>query len=327
MGVVKKEKLMSKLLGIGIIFMFLFSSSTSAFAKGVNLNDPEWKLYDDMNRCIEYLGEWYITNLTCTGGYTQNNNCTQSVGSKVEFNFIGTKLRIISQGDDKKFSSNIKIKIDDNIVERFSENKMENYGINDLGVVYEKINLTNKKHHVEIITQDSNYFNISAIAVNKNGVLLSNPKVRPLISKNSIKENDVFTTDIILDDGINVCAEDLMLSYDKDLFEYIGYEKIDGIKQCRVGVDRNLGKVRCLISHNKINDSYKERNKNIIRLKFLAKKDGKGKISVISGITKDSSGIKNNILNDNCKNVEVSVNKSDDAGLGDLGDLGNLDDF
>ncbi|GAA0738630.1 cohesin domain-containing protein [Clostridium oceanicum] len=325
MGVVKKEKLMSKLLGIGIIFMLLFSSSTSAFAKGVNLNDPAWKIYDDC--FLNYSGIW----LTYAGGcetteydgyhYTQASNC------KVEFDFMGSKLRIISERHYEKCSSNILIKIDDNIVERFSGSEMKNYGVDNLRVVYEKLNLTNEKHHVQIITQDSNYFNISAIAVDKNGALVSNPKVRPLLSKNPIKENDVFTTDIILDDGINVCAEDLMLSYDKDLFEYIGYEKIDGIKQCRVGVDRNLGKVRCLISHNKINDSYKERNKNIIRLKFLAKKDGRGKISVISGITKDSSGIKNNILNDNCKNVEVSVNKSDDGGLGDLGDLGNLDDF
>ncbi|SHK48038.1 Uncharacterized conserved protein YjdB, contains Ig-like domain [Clostridium cavendishii DSM 21758] len=134
--------------------------------------------------------------------------------------------------------------------------------------------------------------------------------------------NKEFTTDIVLHAGKNICAEDIKISYNKDLFEYVGYEQIDGLRVNKEIKNIDAGNLRFIVSSlgkkNAING-----DKSMIKLKFKAKAIGKGKVDVTQTRIADNGSIERDIAEDKCGEKEFTivsdVNRDGEFSLLDLG--------
>lgn len=146
---------------------------------GQTLIAPEtgWRRYDDTDSRIIYNGTW--VKVTSSSMYNGSNQYTQSVGSKIQFKFFGTKLRIISYGSSA-CSPFVSIAID-SVTESFSE-KLVTSQYQTL--VYEKTGLSNSVHTVVITSTDTNYTELDAIDIDDTGYL-----VHPILNQVSSLDN------------------------------------------------------------------------------------------------------------------------------------------
>ena len=135
---------------------------------GNQLTAPEagWKRYDDTHYAIKYEGNWGIGSNTSF--YNGSHRTSNIQGSKVSFSFNGSSIRIISIRHSS-YENNIPIKID-GIIEYFS--LYSSSGAQYQILSYEKLNLDNKVHTVEIENPSSNYISIDAIDIDETGRLL-----------------------------------------------------------------------------------------------------------------------------------------------------------
>lgn len=128
--------------------------------------------------------------------------------------------------------------------------------------------------------------------------------------QSKLRVGQEFTTDIVLHNGINICAEDIKIDYNKDLFEYVGYDVINGLRVVKELKDSNTGALRFIIASlgkdNAING-----DKTILKLKFKAKAVGTGKVDVIKARIADNGTIEKDILTENCGEKEFTVTTSD----------------
>ena len=307
------------------------NEASSNFKVGDYLGSPEdgWKRYDDVDKNITYDDNWTYRN--AVGKYKQTDHKTSEVNASLKFSFTGDKLRIISQVDPKN-SKSLVIKIDKKEYD-FSVNKFE---FCDTAIAFEKIGLEDTEHSVEIINKDG-WFNLDAIDISESGelkpyeekenindngteVLNENVTIESEIDKLSL--NKEFSTDIVLHSGKNICAEDIKISYNKDLFEYIGFEQIDGLRVNKEIKNTDLGNLRFIVSSlgkkNAING-----DKTMLRLKFKSKAAGKGKIDVIKTRIANNGTIEKDIPEDKCGEKEFTiisdVNRDNEFSLLDLG--------
>lgn len=135
---------------------------------GQMLTAPEagWKRYDDRNSCFSY-SEGFVPG---TNSADYNSTWTQVVsntGGYVRFNFVGSKIRIISIYCTA-YPQNAYILIDGN-----EESFLINPGNINLRqvLVYEKLGLDNKEHSVEIIQKDGSAlgFVLDAVDIDDTG--------------------------------------------------------------------------------------------------------------------------------------------------------------
>jgi hypothetical protein len=135
---------------------------------GDQLNGPElgWKRYDDTNSAIKYNGIFTINSKS--GPYNNTEHLGTNNASFIEFDFIGTKLRII-QARWSDYSQQVSITIDGN-TETYSENGSNQYQT----LVYEKMNLPYSRHKVILkkIPNDTAYWGLDAIDIDDTGRLL-----------------------------------------------------------------------------------------------------------------------------------------------------------
>lgn len=141
--------------------------------------EPTWKRYDSNQTLFSYSGAWDTTsNASYYGG---SINRTVVAGSKVQFMFFGSKIRIITGANntvDFSGSSNLQIDID-GTSETFSINAPIIYQ----RLSYEKFGLENKLHTVSITLSDNKYFWFDAIDIDDTGEL-RNPYNKFLILNN-----------------------------------------------------------------------------------------------------------------------------------------------
>ncbi|QSF43564.1 discoidin domain-containing protein [Paenibacillus tianjinensis] len=137
---------------------------------GQVLTAPEsgWKRYDDTNPSLSYSGTWGAN----TGQTSNYNSTTRTINltntGLVKFNFVGTKLRIITNMAASQ-SSSMSISID-GVVESFSCYASAS-ALQSLA--YEKNELINKVHQVIISKTDTvNNFTLDAIDIDSTGRLL-----------------------------------------------------------------------------------------------------------------------------------------------------------
>ncbi|WP_055665735.1 Ig-like domain-containing protein [Desnuesiella massiliensis] len=146
--------------------------------------------------------------------------------------------------------------------------------------------------------------NVTVNPISKDGTIT----VESLQSK--LRVGQEFTTDIVLHNGINICAEDIKIDYNKDLFEYVGYDVINGLRVVKELKDSNTGALRFIIASlgkdNAING-----DKTILKLKFKAKAVGTGKVDVTKARIADNGTIEKDILTENCGEKEFTVTTSD----------------
>ncbi|WP_326514174.1 Ig-like domain-containing protein [Clostridium intestinale] len=177
-----------------------------------------------------------------------------------------------------------------------------------------------KEGSVTITAKTADGTNLTATcAVN---VITNNESVTVESEKDKLALNSEFTTDIVLHNVKNIYAEDFTVAYDKDLFEYVGYEDIEGLKVFKEIKDTDNGKLRFIVAslgeENGINE-----DKAVVKLKFKTKASGKGKIDVLKTRISDNEALEKDILEENCgeKEFEIfaDVNRTGDFTLIDLG--------
>ncbi|MBU5591005.1 Ig-like domain-containing protein [Clostridium sp. MSJ-4] len=141
--------------------------------------------------------------------------------------------------------------------------------------------------------------------------------------QSKLRVGQEFTTDIVLHNGINICAEDIKIDYNKDLFEYVGYDVINGLRVVKELKDSNTGTLRFIIASlgkdNAING-----DKIILKLKFKAKAVGTGKVDVVRARIADNGTMEKDLLSENCGEKEFivstyDVNRDGEFTLLDLG--------
>ncbi|WP_339304645.1 hypothetical protein NST33_18755 [Paenibacillus sp. FSL L8-0435] len=127
---------------------------------GQSLPSPEegWTRYDDTDPMFKYSSGFSPSPFA--EYYNGTGRLSSTINSTVEFQFKGTKLRIIGNRHSRG-SSQISISID-GITEIFSQN---NGTIIQQALVYEKLNLIDSIHTVKITTNDTNFVLFDAIDV------------------------------------------------------------------------------------------------------------------------------------------------------------------
>lgn len=124
-------------------------------------------------------------------------------------------------------------------------------------------------------------------------------------SINEIKIGQEFEVEVVLHNGVNICAEDIFISYDKNLFEYQGYEDNEGFKVYKE-IMSDLGIRFISVSKGKVNAI--NGKKAFVKLKFRAKQQGTGKIDVVTARIADNGNFEKDIQSEFCGEKLINVN-------------------
>ena len=143
---------------------------------GQSLTVPEvnWTRYDDSDSRFSYVGTWSTFSSTIT---FYNGIChgTNEAGAKVQFNFTGSKLRIIGNHFNNK-STSVDVYIDGVKMGNFSQYASGSVGIYQ-ALEFDVSNLNNSEHYVSIINNAIGEYGgayvFDAVDIDSNGVLKS----------------------------------------------------------------------------------------------------------------------------------------------------------
>lgn len=134
---------------------------------GTVLIEPEkgWKRIDDTDPLIRYIGNWKLT----TGNdkhynKTTHYNLDKKLDTSFEFEFVGTKLRLLAYGDSG-YDATSKILIDGK-----EETMVYNSPSGNQVIRYEKIGLDRGKHTVKVIGKA---MSLDSIDIDADGYLLA----------------------------------------------------------------------------------------------------------------------------------------------------------
>ncbi|HEX3037971.1 MAG TPA: cohesin domain-containing protein [Oscillospiraceae bacterium] len=143
-------------------------------------------------------------------------------------------------------------------------------------------------------------------------------------SSDKVKINDQFTTTVAIHKGTNICAEDIKLTYDTNLFEYLGADAQKGLKIMKEDSTTTPGTIRFIVSCLG-KDNAATGDKDLITLKFKAKKPGQGKVDITKGRIADNATLEMDVADADCGEATITVesnkdvNRSGDVTLLDLG--------
>ncbi|WP_079908459.1 hypothetical protein [Paenibacillus sp. 32352] len=165
-----KKRLSFSLLLLVFVFTTLFSSISYAATIGQSVLNPEsgWQRFDDTHSSIKYTGSW-ITATTDPSTYKVTMAVGNTPGNSFKFLFKGTKVRLLATMKDSR-SSHIKVSVD-GAVDYFSEYSPT---VVHLGLVYEKTQLPDGVHTVEVQLTDTNglYLMLDAVDIDASGYLI-----------------------------------------------------------------------------------------------------------------------------------------------------------
>ena len=150
----------------------------------------------------------------------------------------------------------------------------------------------------------------------------TNPTFTATASATKTKIGDEFTTDIAIHNVTNICAEDIKITYDLNLFEYMGATAQTGLKIYKEDTS-TPGTVRFIVACQG-KDNVATGDKNLIQLKFKAKSRGVGKVDIIKGRIADNATLEMDVADENCGEATIEVggkdvNRTDTFTLLDLG--------
>ncbi len=193
-------------------------------------------------------------------------------------------------------------------------------------------NLSTVTYNDSNVTSGATYYYVVS-AVTSNGesansnevsttVATSNPTLTSTASANKVKIGDEFTTDIAIHNVTNICAEDIKVSYDANLFEYVGATAQTGLKIYKEDTS-TPGIIRFIVACQG-KDNVATGDKNLIQLKFKAKARGTGKVDIIKGRIADNATLEMDVADENCGEATIEVggkdvNRTDSFTLLDLG--------
>lgn len=134
---------------------------------GDQLINPEsgWQRYDDTNDMIVYTGTWLTETLA--GNYNGSAKYTSTSGSTMSFTFYGTKIRIIG-GLYSGRTTTAQVIIDGINVGIINEDSTTS---RTKALVFEKNDLSQGKHVVQIKTVDNKTLILDAVDVGEDGYM------------------------------------------------------------------------------------------------------------------------------------------------------------
>lgn len=142
-------------------------------------------------------------------------------------------------------------------------------------------------------------------------------------SVDKAKVGDEITANIVIRNAINICAEDIKITYDTTLLEYIGPENADGMKIYKEA-DLGSGSMRFITaSLGKANAA--NGDKILLKIKFKAKAAGQAKVDIVKGRIADNATVEMDVTDENCGEKIIliespkDVNRTGEFTLLDLG--------
>lgn len=149
------------------------------------------------------------------------------------------------------------------------------------------------------------------------------PTLTVTSSSNKVKVGQQFTTAVAIHNVTNICAEDIKITYDTNLFTYAGAEAQTGLKIYKE--DTSVPGTIRFICACEGKDNSATGDKGLINLKFTAKSQGSGKVDIIKGRIADNATLEEDVTDANCGEDTITVegyadvNKTGDFTLLDLG--------
>ncbi|MGH1276480.1 hypothetical protein ACQVWA_24165 [Bacillus cereus] len=134
---------------------------------GTVLTEPEkgWKRIDDTDPLIRYIGNWKLaTGNDKHYNKTTHYNLDKKLDTSFEFEFVGTKLRLLAYGDSG-YDATSKVLIDGK-----EETMVYNSPSGNQVIRYEKIGLDRGKHTVKVIGKA---MSLDSIDIDADGYLLA----------------------------------------------------------------------------------------------------------------------------------------------------------
>lgn len=129
-------------------------------------------------------------------------------------------------------------------------------------------------------------------------------------TKSDLVVGEQFYVDLLIENGHNICAEDLKLAYDQNKFEYIGVEDVEGSKVYHVNAQN--GNIR-IISAIKGKENVINEKKSFVRVIFKAIGEGTGKIDAIGCRIADNGTFERDLLELNCGEKIFNIRKITDV--------------
>ncbi|MDA2157918.1 cell adhesion protein [Bacillus cereus group sp. Bc253] len=134
--------------------------------------EPGWKRYDDNNSFITYEGDWRKNESSSAAYSGKYHLCSGK--SKINFSFVGSKLRIIG-GTHRSWTGTVYVEIDGEICGSYNMVDSDSWGEYSI-LLYEKNNLQYITHNVVLYADEIS--SLDAIDIDDTGRLLPpRPKV------------------------------------------------------------------------------------------------------------------------------------------------------
>lgn len=182
------------------------------------------------------------------------------------------------------------------------------------------------------VTSNTTYYYVVS-AINANGESSNSNEVSitpkaPSVSLSvdtvdKAKVGDEITADIVIHNANTICAEDIKITYDTNLLEYVSSVNADGMKIFKENDLTNGTRRYITASLGKSNAA--NGDKILLKLKFKAKAVGQAKIDIVKGRIADNSTLEVDVLQENCGEKIVTIeafkdiNRSGEFTLLDLG--------
>lgn len=135
------------------------------------------------------------------------------------------------------------------------------------------------------------------------------PTLTVTASPNKVRVGQQFTATVAIHNVSNIYAEDVRVTYDSSLFDYVGAKAKDGIKIYKEDTS-TPGTVRLIIAHlgeaNAANG-----DKDLVDLGFKAKAKGTGKVDIIKGRIADNATLEEDVADENCGEDTITVEGGD----------------
>ncbi|QUH27916.1 cohesin domain-containing protein [Vallitalea guaymasensis] len=275
-----------RIMLVVVILLFVCNINLYAASLGSKLLTPTegWKRVNDSDSRISYIGELYYTNWSHGTVYDGDiHGQTSPDQQQICFNFTGTKIRTYGVGYSGMNNGNMII-IDGVEYEMANWSQLPN---NDMGLTFEKTDLEDKEHYVKIVGNGSERMYFDCVDIDENAQLKSyneNVIIEPSLdieSVSKIKEGQELVADIVIHNVSDIYAEDIKIKYDANLFQYVGYENVEGLEVYNSPEDKN-GELRFIIA-SKGKENVAKDNTIIIKLNFKATKAGEGLIDITQG--------------------------------------------
>ncbi len=171
-----------------------------------------------------------------------------------------------------------------------------------------------KEFVVDNLTNGTSYFFVVCPKVNGSIGEISNeaiatPNIKNIIldietQEDKIKINEIINVSIVVDNIENIAAEDIIIKYDSEKLQYIGYEEVDGIKL--VYDSRNNGELRFILA-SKGEDNIVNAKTILLNLKFKGIKNGEALVDITRGRVSDGIEMEKDLTDDQCGQAIIIV--------------------